>query len=884
MLRQCFEVATAQKTNELFVEKIHDSKPQALVLHLKLSDRTFTTGLDQLKTHLKIDVFFNGELSSCLFVPTNSMRSGAKELHQVFAGTRIDYRAERPWIILPHGVAADGTRKNVASESTAHQRWQQICQALQQEASQRGVDADGSAPPTAAYLQALATMHTPEQISGMQKPGGMLFGIIDLVISAGDGRKITSGAGYLKSPQRLVDETFPFVARSGIIANELVKADHGEVVSDSMEHSPKLNDVHTEADSEVDYEPPSKRPALALHESSMHHTLNAEYEPRFETAAGEARRRCFRPQRQNTQNASSLSGPADSIVGEASVPTQYDNTSLADSSPEQGRTYTGSRHVPDGEAWADALSTESHQGLSSQLSTSPAAGHTSWTWSTPFSLPPSDSRLGHVIDNDLMYPPLFQMRDVLQQSKQSDFTNNSSQRLFEHPTSTYYFPRSVRCTTSHEALTGTEPKMPTHMFPWTQSHPSRHASLPSDYCHIVPVNEVSYFPYDYHHSAPLPPTGLFTVPTKPKSSVFSRKEKSTTGPHKSRRSIRIKRLVINGRDGVVLVDHHWPTIQHVQKSNLGSQDVPSCRVSPAEAGAPRLIERTIAQSSLDQEVQNEVEGHVPTPTTPIDVNLPSSPVLPGDKRQAITRDSILEHGTLPSPNNVSMAKCQPAPQRRAALGHGILGVQGPRAAPFWLEDPEEILREAAKLRRSRSPTKRDGKPSTAPKLEVAAEAVGNTDMPEARTSSPLSSVPTTLESDRESFPTGEGQVQFDGSLERTISSVPICSSHAPSPARMMPAATSASPIEALFLPKSPPCPDTKRKRKALASRNLRQSRDRNRPRTTNNPPLNTDCVIAFAEGQDEHGNGISRQVRGERQGVFHEEYVVFAARFFIPGD
>jgi len=65
----------------------------------------------------------------------------------------------------------------------------------------------------------------------------------------------------------------------------------------------------------------------------------------------------------------------------------------------------------------------------------------------------------------------------------------------------------------------------------------------------------------------------------------------------------------------------------------------------------------------------------------------------------------------------------------------------------------------------------------------------------------------------------------------------------------------------------------------------KQPRSPDRLKTVSNPPLNQNCVIAFAESEDkESKTGVLRQVRGERQGVFKEEYVVFATRFFVPGN
>ncbi|OAL47205.1 hypothetical protein IQ07DRAFT_590069 [Pyrenochaeta sp. DS3sAY3a] len=72
---------------------------------------------------------------------------------------------------------------------------------------------------------------------------------------------------------------------------------------------------------------------------------------------------------------------------------------------------------------------------------------------------------------------------------------------------------------------------------------------------------------------------------------------------------------------------------------------------------------------------------------------------------------------------------------------------------------------------------------------------------------------------------------------------------------------------------------------------LNKPRKKKRTRTevrfspVDNPPLNRDCVIAYAETSSTDANKpILRQVRSQRVGVFDEDHVVFAARFFVPGD
>ncbi|KAH7391142.1 hypothetical protein DE146DRAFT_619385 [Phaeosphaeria sp. MPI-PUGE-AT-0046c] len=184
--------------------------PLALSLHVVTSERTFISGLDNSnKLHIKIEVFLNGTLSNCLFFPPYEYRSGAKELHQVFAGHRVDFLAERPWVILPPNTAADGSRSKATSLSSVEQRWAEICKALSKEADQRGSNKYSEVPSTAEFLKALAAMNMPPQVRTMQSPGGRQLGIVDVMITAGHGRKVTSGAAYLKAPQRFNDDNFP---------------------------------------------------------------------------------------------------------------------------------------------------------------------------------------------------------------------------------------------------------------------------------------------------------------------------------------------------------------------------------------------------------------------------------------------------------------------------------------------------------------------------------------------------------------------------------------------------------------------------------------------------------------------------------------------------
>lgn len=180
---------------------------QALALHVKLSEKAFFSGFTG-KTHLKIEVLFNGQLSACSLTHTNDIRSGAKLFHQVFAGSRVDFLAERPWVLLPSFKTADGGIRRFRKTITPLERFDEISAALLKEAEERGTDKNGVPSPSAEFIDALAKMQAPASVVGLQKPGGKKFGVVDVIITAGTGNKPMTGVKYLKRPQRLKDPSY----------------------------------------------------------------------------------------------------------------------------------------------------------------------------------------------------------------------------------------------------------------------------------------------------------------------------------------------------------------------------------------------------------------------------------------------------------------------------------------------------------------------------------------------------------------------------------------------------------------------------------------------------------------------------------------------------
>lgn len=145
---------------------------------------------------IKFEVFINGQLVDVAF---ESSRPGKRNGILQFHGTRIHRQSEKPWIY-----------ESPASESSSacDQRWVNINQLLKQEASTRGVNKQNERPLTAQFLTTLARSQLPATV----RAKGRRFAVIDLVITAGRGRKFGAETTYITEPSRLLNKKFSGVA------------------------------------------------------------------------------------------------------------------------------------------------------------------------------------------------------------------------------------------------------------------------------------------------------------------------------------------------------------------------------------------------------------------------------------------------------------------------------------------------------------------------------------------------------------------------------------------------------------------------------------------------------------------------------------------------
>ncbi|KAL1795296.1 hypothetical protein ACET3X_007112 [Alternaria dauci] len=921
-------------TDQSFTDGASLHKPKALALHVNLSDKTYISGLYNQKTSLKIEVLFNGTLSACLFIPTHDVKSGAKSNHQVFAGTRIDFLAERPWVILPPEVAADGNARNNTSLVSVEQRWQHLCHALQTEARERGQDEGGSKPPTAEFLHALATIQMPNQVRNMQTPGGKTFGIIDVVVTAGEGRKLTSGVGYLKAPKRMVDESYPFVldADGTTLRPRAEASGKSESEADpqnTTEPSSEVIDMDAERDGDPDYGSPPKRQAIQSRvrltqdvspvlPSALHHPTMGPLTPSIPPPV-QVESKTTVLQTPDSKGRNLLFSP-----GSARVHAQLQG---------QDRAY---------KPQVDIMS-QAGSALKMMFSDIPPNLQTPQMRPSPYAAQFSDPTLGGVAPNDLMRQIPF------------DYSGQPPSPLNRFPIDSR--GTGVPTVSSFAPLVSGLPHGPSRSGPYPYSSPDQPRSDSFNTHYLRPNHnlpgvcfplaggsefykpkilpqapafprlqgfsppQAPFPPFDHRLSLPLPPAALYSVPTKPKPkrSLSPQKASSFQQAKKVKSSIEVKRLVVHGKEDSILVDHQWDPAQHIGispnhpvklKTQEASAQGEKQHANPLEQGRTFTENRgtkkvPVQKGSLTPTSSSEHENigpyiatveQQPTSTCHADVSTgqhatdAKEPILKNNPEK-VAMAKLGSDKALIDTGNQDQRVTKKRSSRRTTSSTSILGVQGPKASPIWFEDPEEILREAsARLRRCR-PSENQGNASDVVVLPKA--VVPTVQTPEAwdtGTSSPLSSLHTTPEpetkprsykcSPRALIESSPAPIpQADGSPERKASPEHRPGNYAPGPVKLTP-----------ILPKSQvPCGDSltsqspaAKKRKAAQRTLPKEPRSPNRLKTNDNPLLNRDCVTAYAESKDKKNKqGILRQVKSERLGVFTESDVVFAARFFV---
>ena len=203
----------SDRTKKYRIPLMQDLKPQALCLTVQLSKKSFLPNpypheMKLRALDVKIDIYYNGELCTSCYVPER-LRSDSSiaELTQRFGGRRVDRLLERPWIIVPSGQNANGTlrehRRGKGGDTGALQRWKAVSHILEGEAERGGRNKWGDLSVLGDYLKTLSMLEMPREVEDLQKGGGVRYGIIDVVLTAGHGKKDNPESGYLSEPARM---------------------------------------------------------------------------------------------------------------------------------------------------------------------------------------------------------------------------------------------------------------------------------------------------------------------------------------------------------------------------------------------------------------------------------------------------------------------------------------------------------------------------------------------------------------------------------------------------------------------------------------------------------------------------------------------------------
>ena len=183
-----------------------EMKPQALCLTVQLSKKSFLRQPKTKPLDLKIDIYLNGEFCSCSYVPERTcLDSNLANLAQRFAGRRIERLLERPWIIVPPGQSPDGSlreygRSEEGAVNGVLQRWSAIADLLREEAEKGGRNKWGDLFVLGDYLNSLSKLEMPKEVEILQRAEGPKFGVLDVVLTTGHGKKFQPGHGYLLEP------------------------------------------------------------------------------------------------------------------------------------------------------------------------------------------------------------------------------------------------------------------------------------------------------------------------------------------------------------------------------------------------------------------------------------------------------------------------------------------------------------------------------------------------------------------------------------------------------------------------------------------------------------------------------------------------------------
>jgi len=874
---------------------------------MHLSDKAYISGLYDQKTSLKIEIFFNGQLSNYRFMPFHDLTCGVQGHDQISSGTRI---------IFPPKPTASGTARESNNDNSAERHWQQICQALQYEVHERSTNEAGDASPTAHFLRALATMRMPDQVHEMQQAAEKTFGTIDIIVTAGEGKNLTGDVGYVQASKRTVEKDSPIVSGSY----------SGAEPQHLLESSPKIISVDGKDDRKSEEELQSKKEApmdrtLPLYgTSTTGRQRSATNPPRLSIPALAQPILQNSPIREPIGSRSTLQSSQSLVTNAIDVPSSPGLDKVHKRVPNEQDSYReqkvgvqGPTLIPNNLAsgrspgpYALQLYPSPHSIQLSDPATDVAApgslvdqlgSHTAaQNLSLLNCLPPSSSSPAR--------RPCFPYSMHRMGIGQVPFSSSPF-------TTPYFLPKQPTGDLLNAQFPPPNYNVP-HMTPGYLSSngfqvaipnvlPRNHIQPHMMYDHTSPLASLS--PFHRRLSGPLPPIDFYSVPTKPKRSLSPPKHRQSKRTKKTVSCISISRLVVKGQNGTVLIDRRWIPAKTAPLTwnglfNHRNQDELTLTNSKI-AGSPKCDQRAVQTGRSKKtfvttdfpltapKERNETGSTMTSNLKEKDTEPQSEPLTPkeADTDSIEKRDSFEANNaklgslslTYPTCATGNMSKNYNPSEART------LDVRGPNANPFWLENPDKILREAsAAQQRSQPRTKQSKTKTVSPKAALIRPAVPDLVMSGIVDTSPLSSLHTTpelgIEVTADNDSTGKvhaglynSLAQMDGDREQSKTSY----------ATQSPSIVRPDVAAQLRIGQYPQTTTQSASNKEHTS-TTKKPHSPGCLKTNDNLMITQGCVIAFAECKDDdRTHEVLRQAEGEKAGIFIETYVVSAMRFFV---
>lgn len=290
---------------------------KALALLIRFDhERSFSRTQKFVPRDLKVDCYYNGNLVVSTFLPSR-LRTELSGIRHSFSGRRIDQLIECPWVLVPPAQRANKQSPGKLhcfdfydAEAEAEMRWDQISQSISDEANRFQLDQRGRRPPSGMYLNSLAQVRMPPVVKDMQTPNGPKFGVVDVVISLGTGKKHLAGAFNLKKPTLLKDPTYsipvePRISQEQILRQPWINKNGPNFTSAGFLHyrTASCSDRTTPVSSGSDLSTLFDVRHRSIRDAAAHHSNNSSASPACSSALQQRSACTFIPQTRQRVNA-----------------------------------------------------------------------------------------------------------------------------------------------------------------------------------------------------------------------------------------------------------------------------------------------------------------------------------------------------------------------------------------------------------------------------------------------------------------------------------------------------------------------------------------------------------------------------------------------------